>query len=136
MGEGDEKRAPDPQQMALALADACASWFDDANQWRRWLAAGAMAEASLQTKETPAALEAEVKGIEPSRTVVGGLLRIAVECSRRYGDAAFGKAIAAARKDGARREGRGGRGICIEEVMNALAKDTGKADEVRELFGR
>lgn len=136
VGEGDEKRAPDPQQMALALADACAPWFDDANQWRRWLAAGAMAEASLQTKETPAALEAEVKGIEPSRTVVGGLLRIAVECSRRYGDAAFGKAIAAARKDGARREGRGGRGICIEEVMNALAKDTGKADEVRELFGR
>ncbi|MEK7470328.1 MAG: hypothetical protein AAB074_23405 [Planctomycetota bacterium] len=136
VGEGDEDRPADPQQLALALADACASWFDDAGQWRRWIAAGAMAEASLQTKETPAALEAEVKIIPPARNVVGGLLRIAVECSRRYGDAAFGRAILAARRDGARREGQRGRAICIDEAMKALAKETGKEAEVRELFDR
>lgn len=134
--EQDERKAPEPEGLALALADACAQWYDDAGQWRRWLAAGAMAEASLQTKQTPAALEAEVKAIEPSRTVVGGLLRVAVEVSRRYGDAVLGRAIDAARRDGARLSGRSGRGICLDEVMRALERETGKPEDVRDLFGR
>ncbi|KAF0244623.1 MAG: hypothetical protein FD180_2349 [Planctomycetota bacterium] len=136
VGEGDEDKPADPQKLALALADACVTWFDDADQWRRWLAAGAMAEASLQTKETPAVLEAEVKNIPAARNVVGGLLRIAVECSRRYGDATLGRAILAARKDGARREGQRGRAICLDEMVKALVKETGKESEVRELFDR
>lgn len=132
----DSVAPPDAKEMAEAIADACAVWFDDAAQWRRWLAAGALAEASLQTKETPAALEAEVRNISPSRNVVGGLLRIAVEVSKRWGDAALGKAITAARKEGAYREGRQGRGLLLDEAMKALAKETGKEAEVEELFGR
>jgi hypothetical protein len=136
VGEGDEDKPADPHKLALALADSCASWYDDADQWRRWIAAGAMAEASLQTKETPAALELEVKNIPPARNVVGGLLRIAVECSRRYGDIALGHAILAAQKDGARREGQRGMAVCLDELMKALAKETGKEKEVFELFER
>ncbi|MCE9581673.1 MAG: hypothetical protein K8T20_04060 [Planctomycetes bacterium] len=134
--EGDEAKPPDPDQMALAIADACVSWFDDAGQWRRWLAAGALATASIQTKETPAALENEVRNIAPSRGVVGGNLRIAVEVSRKYGDAALGHAIVTARRDGACRDGNRGRGLCLDEAMKALANETGKEAEVRELFGR
>jgi len=134
--EADLTRPIDVQSLALAIADACVRFYDDADQLRRWLAAGMIAEASLAGKETPAGLAGEVKDILPSRNVVGGNLRIFVEASRRWGDAALGRAIAIARAEGAYRHGRNGRQLYLDELAKALAKETGADAQVAELFRR
>jgi hypothetical protein len=134
--EEARKRPPDAHELALAIADACVVFWDDAGQMRRWLAAGMMAEASLAGMETPAKLQSEVRNIVPARDTVGGHLRIFIEVSRKWGDGALGRAVAAARRDGAWRETPQGRGLCLDELMKALGKETGSEDEVRKLFGR
>ncbi|MBI2923788.1 MAG: hypothetical protein HYY18_22250 [Planctomycetes bacterium] len=134
--EADRGRAPGASEAALALADACGAFWDDAHQLRRWIAAGTIAEAALAGKETPAALSNSVKDVPAARDTVEGHLRIFSEASKRWGDLALGKALAAARRDGARREMREGRLMHLDDFARELGKESGAIREVEELFKR
>ncbi len=125
---------PDVTGLARALVDAAVRLRDDAGQARRWIAAGMIAEASLASKETPASLAESVAGIDAARNTVEGCLAILVEASRRWGDAALGRALGQAGRRGAARETASGPAVSLDDVASALAASTKEGGAVRSLF--
>jgi hypothetical protein len=134
--DADAGKPPDPLQLALALADACVRFWDDAQQTRRWLAAGMLAEASLANRETPAVLRDALKDVPAGRSTIGGHLRIIVGVSDLVGDKGLGAAIAAARSEGACRDVGEGRQLVLDELAKMLGRETKQFDEIEALFQR